>query len=299
MLRCDDMGTLRLGSCSWRYPSWKGLVYSAGHRIDHLAEYAGHYDCVEIDRWFWSLFEPGQLRLPDRRDAAAYRASVPDTFRFGVKAPNSLTLPRHHRKRKGDAEIANPHFLSADLAAEFLDRIAPLHDALGPVMFQFEYLNRTRMPSRQVFEEALSAFAGELPPGFTYGVEIRNARWLDADFLDFIATIGMIPVLISGYWMPPLDDVLRTHAERLMSFRTVVIRLMGRDRTAIEKTTEKVWDRIVEPHDGELDAVVETLEAWARSGPSTFLFANNHYEGSAPLTLGRIRQRLGIGEPEI
>ena len=292
------MGTLRMGTCSWRYPSWEGLVYSTGQGIDHLAEYAGHYDCVEIDRWFWSLFEPGQLRLPEKRDAAVYRAAVPDTFRFGVKAPNSLTLPHYHRKRKTDPAVANPHFLSPDVAAEFLDRIAPLHDLLGPVMFQFEYLNRQKMPSRAAFEEAFGAFAEDLPSGFTYGVEIRNARWLDADFLSLVESIGMIPVLISGYWMPPLGDLLRLHAKQLVSFERVVIRLMGRDRAAIEKTTGKVWDRIVEPHDSELDAVAETLEAWTRSGPSPFLFINNHYEGSAPLTLERIRQRLGMGKPD-
>ena len=295
MLRCNAMGTLRMGTCSWRYPSWEGLVYSAAKGIDELAEYASRYDCVEVDRWFWSLFEPGQLRLPERRDAAAYRASVPDSFRFAVKAPNSLTLPFHHRKRKADPAIVNPHFLSPGVAAEFLDRIAPLHDLLGPVMFQFEYLNRDKMASRQAFEKSFGAFARKLPSGFVYGLEIRNARWLDADFLAFIQSIGMIPVLISGYWMPPLPDLLRTHADRIAAFDTIVIRLMGRDRAAIEAATGKVWNRIVDPQDAELDALAPILQTWSQSGPSPFLFINNHYEGSAPLTLERIRQRLGIG----
>jgi uncharacterized protein YecE (DUF72 family) len=50
------MAELRTGTCSWKFPSWHGLVYSAPKGIDYLAEYAHHYNTVEIDQWFWSLF---------------------------------------------------------------------------------------------------------------------------------------------------------------------------------------------------------------------------------------------------
>ena len=53
------MSRLRIGTCSWRFPSWAGIVYSAAEGIDHLAEYARRYDTVEVDRWFWSLFGGG------------------------------------------------------------------------------------------------------------------------------------------------------------------------------------------------------------------------------------------------
>jgi aspartyl-tRNA(Asn)/glutamyl-tRNA(Gln) amidotransferase subunit A len=41
---------LRIGTCSWKYPSWRGLVYSEAPGINHLAEYSGKYDCVEVDQ---------------------------------------------------------------------------------------------------------------------------------------------------------------------------------------------------------------------------------------------------------
>jgi len=85
------MGRLRIGTCSWRYPSWAGLVYSSPRGINYLAEYATRYDSVEIDQWFWSLFGVDSVRLPDPAAVAEYRASVPDEFRFTVKAPDSLT----------------------------------------------------------------------------------------------------------------------------------------------------------------------------------------------------------------
>ena|SRR5208283_1605447 len=41
------MPGLGVGTCSWKYPSWKGLVYSRAAGINYLAEYAQKYDSVE------------------------------------------------------------------------------------------------------------------------------------------------------------------------------------------------------------------------------------------------------------
>lgn len=49
-------GDLHIGTCSWKYASWRGLVYSDAPHPNYLAEYARHYDTVEVDQWFWSLF---------------------------------------------------------------------------------------------------------------------------------------------------------------------------------------------------------------------------------------------------
>ena len=38
------MSPVRVGTCSWKFESWAGLVYSAANGIDYLAEYARHYD---------------------------------------------------------------------------------------------------------------------------------------------------------------------------------------------------------------------------------------------------------------
>ena len=61
------MAQLRLGACSWKYPSWAGLVYSAPTGVNYPEQYARHYDTVEVDQWFWSRFETGEpKRAPDR-----------------------------------------------------------------------------------------------------------------------------------------------------------------------------------------------------------------------------------------
>ena len=87
---------LRIGTCSWKYDSWKGLIHEAEKDYkpyDYLTDYAKYYNTVEIDQWFWSLFPIG-ARLPNIETVKIYSNSVPDDFLFTVKAPNSITLNR-------------------------------------------------------------------------------------------------------------------------------------------------------------------------------------------------------------
>ncbi|TFG96019.1 MAG: DUF72 domain-containing protein, partial [Calditrichales bacterium] len=104
------MGKLRFGTCSWKYESWQGLVYSAGAKENYLAEYGMKYDTVEIDQWFWSLFGVDKVSLQKPEVVREYVNSVNTDFRFTIKVPNSLTLTHFYRKRKTEPLIENPHF---------------------------------------------------------------------------------------------------------------------------------------------------------------------------------------------
>jgi uncharacterized protein YecE (DUF72 family) len=281
---------LRIGTCSWRYPSWTGLVYSAPGGIDYLAEYAARYSTVEVDRWFWSLYTGHAPRLPDRADVAGYRAAVPENFLFTVKAPNSLTLTHYHGK-SAPAQ-PNPHFLSADLAREFLASLSPLGNTLGPVMFQFEYLNKQKMPGPTEWISSMTRFRKELPAHAQYAIEIRNANYLTADYFAFLRDQNLIPVLLQGYWMPPVTDLWTRLREPLSKFPKVILRLHGPDREGIEEETHKQWDAIVQPRDAELDAIASMVDAFLEVGMHVVINVNNHFEGSAPITIERLEKRI-------
>ena len=290
------MTEVRIGTCTWNYPSWESLVYSSHDKAEYLAEYAQRFNAVEIDRWFWSLFDdPMKVRLPLGKDATTYRAAVSDHFRFGVKAANSVTLTHLYKADRGSKTEPlreNPHFLSRDLMVEFLDRIEPLHDVLGPIMFQFEYLNKAKMSSVATFLDRFAAFADGLPPGFSYALETRNKTYLCRAFYETLLAHNLCPVLISGYWMPRISNLFATHKDLLLQFPVIVIRLMGEDRGEIEKITGKKWDTMVQPHDAELDEVAKILLELKQSNVQAFVFVNNHYEGSAPITIDRLMARL-------
>ena len=286
------MAVLRIGTCSWKYPSWHELVYSAPKGINYLAEYAEHYDTVEVDQWFWSLFGADSVKLPSPFDVERYRSSVPDGFRFAVKVPNSVTLTHFYKKAKGDPLVANPFFLSVPLFESFVLSLGPLHDLLGPLMFQFEYLNRLKMPSQRQFEERFEVFARQLPEGLRYAVETRNGNYLKASYFEFLVRNRLAPVLLQGYWMPPVAELYDKWRSLILQQELAVIRLLGPDRKAIEKLSGKRWDRIVAPKDDGLAGVADVVDDLMDKGVNVYLLVNNHYEGSAPLTIDRIRELL-------
>jgi uncharacterized protein YecE (DUF72 family) len=290
------MGELRVGACSWKYPSWKGLVYSRAQGIDYLAEYAARYRSVEIDQWFWTL--------PERATAEEYARATPEDFLFTVKLPNALSLT-HFYKKRGETELRpNPQFLSTTLYAEILSRLAPLHPKIGMLMLQFEYLNKQKMASQEEFLARLAAFAdAALPKGaqrdgprtapppanLPLAMEPRNPKWLDDRYFALLAEKGLAHVFLQGYYMPPVFEVYRACRDALRG--AVVVRLHGPDREGMEKATGERWDRIVAPRDAELDAVAGMIADMRGRGLTVYLNINNHYEGSAPLTIERLLER--------
>ncbi len=286
------MSRLRIGTCSWKFPSWEGLVYSAPKGINYLHEYARKYDTVEVDQWFWSLFEGSAPRLPSASDVAEYRASVPDDFRFTVKVPNSVTLTHYYTKSKSDPLVANPYFLSPELFGQFLNLLGPMRDKLGPLMFQFEYINKKKMSGQAEFLKRFGAFVDALPEGPEYALETRNSNWINAELFEFMAERKLVPVLLEGYWMPPVAQVFRDWREPLLCSRAVVIRLHGPDREGMEKETGKYWGTLVSPREAELVSVAEMTRELVDAGVEVTINVNNHFEGSAPLTIRRLRELL-------
>ncbi len=288
---------LSIGTCSWKYDSWKGLVYDKDTRYrpdGYLPDYSRHFRTVEVDQWFWSLF-PKSIKLPETKVVKTYAASVPDDFVFTVKAPNSITLTHFYAKQPKQwttyANEPNKFFLSIDLLKRFLDRLSHLGSKLGPIMFQFEYLNRKKMPSKEAFIECLNDFFDRAPKGFRYAVESRNPNYLSKPFFDFLRSRSLGYVFIEGYYMPPVVDIFRAHDIVTTDFS--IIRLHGEDRGKIEQQTGGNWNEVVAPNDPGLRSAAEIVREFSRQKVHTFLNVNNHYEGSAPLTAERFLKQLG------
>ena len=222
-------------------------------------------------------------------------ASVPDDFLFTVKAPNSITLTHYYSKQpKRYAEFAgqpNTNFLSVELLEQFLERLSPLGKKLGPIMFQFEYLNKKKMTTKEAFFDRIADFIAAAPKGFEYAIESRNPNYYSPAFFDFLQSHRVGFVYIEGYYMPPIFGIYDEYADQLTE--NVVIRLHGTDREGMEKRTGKDWSRIIEPRDAELAALADMVQDLRVRRRNIWLLVNNHYEGSAPLTMERIQERVG------
>ena len=155
-------------------------------------------------------------------------------------------------------------------------------------MLQFEYLNRQKMASRVEFFERLARFAGEVAGECDLAVELRNPNYLGQTLFALLDEHRVKPVFCQGYYMPPVVEVYAKVRELVK--RGAVIRLMGPDRKAVEGLAEGRWNRIVDPRDEELKGVLEMVKDLLAHKVPVYVNVNNHYEGSSPLTMEKIRQ---------
>ncbi|WKZ69195.1 MAG: DUF72 domain-containing protein [Melioribacteraceae bacterium] len=284
------MSNLRIGTCSWKYDSWKGLIYPNEPKINYLHEYSNHYSTVEIDQWFWSLFGEKKINLPQLHDVETYTKSVDEDFRFSIKVPNSITLTHFYNRSKSDPLKANPYFLSEELTNEFLKTLEPMKDKLGPLMLQFEYLNKHKMKSQHDFQLQLANFCDKIIRNYLWGIEIRNPNYLNKTYFEFLKEYDLIPVFLQGYYMPPIFELIEKFIDLLP--KTVVIRLHGPDRKGIEVKSGGEWNKIIEPKDVELEKLVYIISLLLSKQIDIYINVNNHYEGSAPLTIKKIEKLL-------
>ncbi|GAB4185217.1 MAG: DUF72 domain-containing protein [Calditrichia bacterium] len=287
------------GTCSWKYNSWYGLVYSQPKTNNHLKEYVQHFNSVEVDQWFWSLFGIDKVKLPSPKTVEEYAQAVkghPD-FKFSVKVPNSITLTHFYRKNKAEPLRANPYFLSEQLFLDFLHLLEPLWPNLGPLMFQFEYLNIMKMSGLPRFLDMMGSFLEKLPKEFQYGIEIRNPNYLRSEFFRFLRDHSVSMVFLEGYYMPPIAEVYRKIRQTTSNIREifhspVVFRLHGPSRDDIEVISGEIWNKIYVPQDDSLQSISQIIRELLEADIEVYVNANNHYEGSAPLTISRLKELL-------
>ncbi|MCE2390172.1 MAG: DUF72 domain-containing protein [Proteobacteria bacterium] len=141
--RAEDLRTaralpdsVRLGTSTWSFPGWRGIVYARRASRARLAReglraYAGH-PLLRLAGIDWTYY-----RAPQAGDLEPYARQVPEGFRFLVKAPEECTLGRFpDRPRYGElAGRNNLRFLDPEFAARrFVEPVlAGLGERAGPV----------------------------------------------------------------------------------------------------------------------------------------------------------------------
>ena len=272
----------RIGTCSWKYPSWEKIVYSKAQGINYLAEYALKYNTVEVDQWFY--------RLPDRSTVEGYVESVPESFTFAVKAPSQITLTHLRNRKKGMPLAFNPDFLSIQVFNDFFSRLEAMHGRIETIMFEFEYLNKSKMSSPEDFFHHLEKFMKNLPNGFSFSFEPRNPQFLSKEYFTLLNRKEMHHVFSEKIFMPPVTEVYSRFRDSITD--RSYVRLLGGDRKKIEEQTQNQWNRIAEPKDRELKGIADMASDLINRRIRTVFYVNNHFEGSAPLTIETIEQLL-------
>ncbi|MCL4280545.1 MAG: DUF72 domain-containing protein, partial [Ignavibacteriaceae bacterium] len=174
---------------------------------------------------------------------------------------------------------------------QFLETIEPIKDKIGCLIFQFEYLNKQKMKSLSEFQNKFSEFRSQIkndsPP---IGIEIRNPNYLNEKYFTFLSEQKIAPVLLEGYYMSPITE---TYSKFKKQFKNLmVIRLHGTDRKGIEEIANNNWSQIYINRDKEILSIVEMIRDLQKNEIDLFVNVNNHFEGSAPITINKIKEQL-------
>jgi len=281
---------VRFGTSSWSFPGWSGLVYSAGQSQTKLAreglsEYARHplLTTVGIDRSYYAPIPVSDLR--------GYSDQLPPGFQCCLKAPAAVTALALGTPGR---QMPNPDFLSVDrLVADVLEPCAAAFSAhTGPIILEFPPFPRQQRLEPHEFHARLDRFLDALPAGFDYAVELRDARLLSPTYRDLLTRHGVAHTY--NYWsampMPGQQAAVVPPEEHAFA----VIRLLLKPGTWYEDQRDrfKPFDRLVEPDEAmRADVAALTRRALSR-GRRVFILVNNKAEGSSPLTVMALAQRL-------
>ena len=148
------------------------------------------------------------------------------------------------------------------------------------------------MASQGEFLQKFNEFIKQCPREYNYAVEIRNPNYLNDRYFEFLNLNDLYHIFVQGYYMPHIMEIYRKHSDFIRKLS--VIRLMGPDRQSIEKKSGNKWGAIVDPKDSELTDIVAIIKELEERKIDVYLNINNHYEGSAPLTIKKIQEMLKV-----
>src|SRR6185503_15570871 len=176
------MMELHVGTSGYSYKEWKGNFYPEDLPAkEMLSYYAGRLPAVEINNTFYRLPQPSMIEN--------WRAQVPSSFRFSVKATQRIT----HIKRLNNA---------ADETKYLLETAALLEERLGVVLFQLP-------PNMKKDAARLQAFLNLLPAGTRSAFEFRHESWFDDETFNLLRERDCA-LVVSDTDEKPLTEITST-----------------------------------------------------------------------------------------
>ena len=294
---------IRLGTSSWFFPGWRGLVYDGVHPQVALSKKGlGAYAqipllrTVSLDRTFYAPITTIEY--------ARYANQVQDHFSFVVKAP-ALVCDAVTRDEDGRGKVSNPHFLDPAIAAR--EFVAPCLEGLGtkagPLVFQVSPLPRGFVEGAPSLIERLAAFFAALPKELAgqrplYALELRNPELLTPRLMRMLRDGGVRYCIGLHDRMPeaerqeaalaaldgdvPGDLVVRWNLHRGFRYQAALQRY-------------EPFDRLVDEDPETRRILARMAQRALKAGRRVWITANNKAEGSAPLSLVKLAEEIASG----
>ncbi len=287
-----------LGTSSWSYSGWAGLIYDDAHSEQLLSRhglpaYAAHplLRTVGIDRTFYAPISESEFR-----NYAKQVGAVNPEFRFLVKAPMLFTGPR---LRSDDGVWTdNDAFLNASLAiAQFvLPATQGLGKHCGPLVFQFPPLGSRIVRAPAKFADQLAEFLLALPKlagDAVYAVEIRDPELLTDDYLAALCAGGATHCIAIHARMPSALEQARFWRESGNAM-PLVVRWSLHSGLKYEEAKERYrpFNALVDEDPDGRAQIADLIVDSHRFDVPAYVIVNNKAEGSSPLSIAKLVQQL-------
>jgi uncharacterized protein YecE (DUF72 family) len=291
---------IRLGTSSWFFPGWRGLVYDGVHpqatlSRKGLAAYAQIplLRTVSLDRTFYAPISAVEY--------ARYASQVPEHFSFLVKAP-AIVCDAVMRDEEGREKVPNPNFLNAAVAArEFvLPCLEGLKGKAGPLVFQVSPLPRSLVQDSSMLVERLEAFFAGLPRDLggrepLYALELRNPELLTPRLMRMLDRAGVRYCVGLHDRMPEIERqevALKALDGEEPGHLVVRWNLHRGFLYQAAKQRYEPFDRLMD-EDGDTRRTLAQMAARAfKAGRKVWITANNKAEGSGPLTVLKLAREI-------
>ena len=292
---------IRLGTSSWSYPGWQGLVWAGRHGESNLSRngltaYAAQplHRAVGIDRGFYQSLTASQYER--------YAQLVPEDFRFTVKAPSVIT-DAQVRAEDGRGRQANTAFLDPRLAVQ--EFVAPAMEGLGTrigaLVFQLSPLPLAMLDRMPEQLDRLHAMLAALPslrdvaPEAVVAVEVRDPEWLTPDFVAVLKETGARYCLGLHPKLPSIQDqlpLLRAMWPGPLVCRWNLHRMHGPFGYEDAEKKYGEYAELMDPDAATRAVLAKVIRATAEAGHPACVTISNHAEGSAPLSLRALAREI-------
>ncbi|MEM7252216.1 MAG: DUF72 domain-containing protein [Pseudomonadota bacterium] len=277
---------LFIGTSSWSFPGWNGIVFDGAYTQAQLARdglraYAAHpaLNTVSIDRTFY--------RSVPAEAFDEYRRSVDADFRFVVKADRLCTTAADERGGVNE-RFLNPEFARRHVIGPALDG---LRDQLGALVFQFPPQRLDAAGGAHWFFARLNDFFAALPVGPTYAIEFRDRGWLTADYRKVLESQTVRHCISIHPRMPTARTQWRfasaTHGPTIVRWN--LGHGLGYARA---KSLYAPFDRLAAPDEPTRRELAHICTRSIAFDYPAFVTINNKAEGSAPLSAMALREAI-------
>jgi uncharacterized protein YecE (DUF72 family) len=263
----------RLGCAIWAYKGWVGDLFPPGSRSAELLHlYGQRFATVEGNTTFYSV--------PDARTVSRWATETPDSFRFCLKLPKTLT-------HEGLLQPQIPG------VRRFVEQMQGLGDRLGPIFAQLP-------PSYGPAQMAdLQAFLAGLPQDLAdFALEVRHPDWFkpaqSQQLNDRLEQLGMGRVLLDTRPIYDAPDNPQLHSERQkprVPLQPIV--------TAPFTLVRYISHPELEFNQPYLEAWADLVSQWLQQGTQVYFFVHCPIEARSPANARYFQQLLEQRQPAV